>query len=175
MPRFIGPIVHARHSNFPKTKTQPTSLHLGTPVVRSATVMVTAHRFGSWSERAPSHHMIWGQLIKAQTRPSRPQTRASSILGPISALGRAKNRASSTPWEAFLAAGRPTRGLLSIVRLARHHVVLDPSPNPRGVTLSRPVYRKPMPRSLAPRPRRGDPGEQCRTLSTRLVGRYGDF
>ena len=40
--------------------------------------MVTAHRFGSWIERVQSHHMVWGQLIKAQTRPSRPQTR---ILG----------------------------------------------------------------------------------------------
>jgi hypothetical protein len=47
---------------FPKT--QPTSLHLGTPVVRSATFMVTAHRFGSWSERAHSHHMIWGSLSR---------------------------------------------------------------------------------------------------------------
>eukprot|EP00966_Prymnesium_polylepis_P087209 2018521-Prymnesium_polylepis.2 len=28
--------------------------------------------------------------------------------------------------------------LLSIGRLTRHHVVLGPSPNPRGVTLSRP-------------------------------------
>jgi hypothetical protein len=48
-----------------------------TPVVRSATVMVTAHRFGSWIERVQSHRMVWGQLIKAQTRPSRPQTHAS--------------------------------------------------------------------------------------------------
>jgi hypothetical protein len=52
------------------------------------------------------------------------------------------------------ASSRPVRGLLSIVRLTRHHAVLGPSPNPRGVTLSRPVYRKtdaPLTRSAAQR------------------------
>ena len=54
-------------------------------LVLSATVMVPAHRFGSWIERAPSHRIVWGKLTKAQTRPSRPCRHA--YLGPISALG----------------------------------------------------------------------------------------
>jgi hypothetical protein len=64
------------HSNFPKSLHRISPLS-ATPVVRSATVMVTAHRFGSWIEQVQSHRMVWGQLIKAQTRPSRPQTHAS--------------------------------------------------------------------------------------------------
>ena len=40
------------------------------------------------------------------------------------------------------ASGRPARGLLSIVRLTQYHVMLGPSPNPRGGTLSRHRRRK---------------------------------
>ena len=96
------------------------------------------------------------------------------ILGRLALSEGAKStiEPSSTPWEALLAAGRPVRGLLSVGKLTRHHVVLGPSPNPRGGTLSRPVYRKPMPRSLA-RPRREViRASTDRTLYTRLVGRY---
>ena len=71
-----------------------------------------------------------------------PEPAADTHLRPISALGGHQIEPSSTPWEAFLAAGRPAWGLLSVGRLTRHHVVLGTSLSPRGVTLSRPVYRK---------------------------------
>ena len=45
--------------------------------MRSALVTLSAHRFGSWTRRTPTHRMVSGQLSKAQTRPSRPQTRES--------------------------------------------------------------------------------------------------
>jgi len=64
------------------------------------------------------------------------------ILGRLVLSEGTKSSPSSTPWEAFLAAGRPSRGLLSIVRLTRHHTVLGPSPNPRGGTLGRHRTRK---------------------------------
>ena len=48
-----------------------------TAVMRSALVTLSAHRFGSWTRRAPIHRMVSGQLSKAQTRPSQPQTRES--------------------------------------------------------------------------------------------------
>ena len=120
-------------------------------VMRSALVTLSAHRFGSWTRRTPTHRMASGQLSKAQTRPSRPQTRESRA---DESSRRVPNRSSRAPWKALLASGRPARGLLSIGRLTRHHVVLGPSPNPRDVTLSRPVYRKtdaPLTRSAAQR------------------------
>ena len=49
----------------------------GGAVMRSALVTLSAHRFGSWTRRTPTHRMVSGQLSKAQTRPSRPQTRES--------------------------------------------------------------------------------------------------
>ena len=120
-------------------------------VMRSALVTLSAHRFGSWTRRTPTHRMVSGQLSKAQTRPSRPQTRESRA---DESSRRVPNRSSRAPWKALLASSRPARGLLSIMRLTRHHVVLGPSPNPRGVTLSRPVYRKtdaPLTRTAAQR------------------------
>ena len=143
MHAVFGPIIHARHSNFPKT--QPDIAPSRGAAGRACTEL-GAQR--SWrrligSARGSSEHsvIVWygGSLPRLKLARA---GRRHAHLGPISALGSAKNRASSTPWEAFLAAGRPVRGLLSVGRLTRHHVVLGPSLSPRGVTLSRPVYRK---------------------------------
>jgi hypothetical protein len=97
--------------------------------------MVTAHRFGSWSERAHSHHMIWGQLIKAQTLLKLDGRGVGVAMDRIEVRverGDPGEHGSDPPH----ASGRPVRGLLSIERLIRHHKVLEPSPNPRGGTLS---------------------------------------
>ena len=77
------------------------------------------------------------------------------ILGRLAlSEGAESSRRASAPWKALLASGRPVLGLLSVGKLAQHHVVLGPSPNPRGGTLSRPPSRKtdaPLTRSAAQR------------------------
>ena len=105
------------------------------------------------SDRGPGEppSTVWYRDSSPRLKLARASRRHAN-LGPMRALGEAPNRSSRAPWKALLASGRPARGLLSIGRLTRHHVVLGPSPNPRGVTLSRPVYRKtdaPLTRSAA--------------------------
>jgi hypothetical protein len=173
---FVGPIIHARHSNFPET--QPRSLHAPSRhagrrrVVRSATVMVTARRFGSWIERAPSHRMTWRQLSKAQTRPCRPQTRTSR------ADERSRRGAESVVEGAVEGSARIwTAGTGTFEHWGA-------GPAPCGArTVAQSTWRDAQPtrvsKNRCPAHSLGRAevirASTCQTLSTRQVGRQGDF
>ena len=152
-------ITHARHAKYPRTGFR--SHHSAWPATpRSCGVHWSRCRLIG-SDRGPGEppSTVWYRDSSPRLKLARASRRHAN-LGPMRALGEAPNRSSRALWKALLASGRAARGLLSIMRLTRHHVVLGPSPNPRGGTLSRPVYRKtdaPLTRSAGPR--RGDLGE----------------
>ena len=141
-------------------------------VMRSALVTLSAHRFGSWTRRTPTHRMVSGQLSKAQTRPSRPQTRESR------ADESSRRGAESVVEGAVEGSARIWSGGTGTFE----HYEADPaSCGARAVAQS--TWRDAQPTRLSknrcPAHSLGRAevirASTCRTLSTRQVGRHGDF
>ena len=138
-------------------------------VMRSALVTLSAHRFGSWTRRTPTHRMVSGQLSKAQTRPSRPQTRESR------ADESSRRGAESVVEGAVEGSARIWSGGTGTFE----HYEADPaSCGARAVAQS--TWRDAQPTRLSknrcPAHSLGRAevirASTCRTLSTRQVGRY---
>ena len=148
--KCVCPWLSADHSretsengiSIPSTRGMPMRHMAGDAAVKCGAHWSRCRLIGS--DRGPGEPppTVWYRDSSPRLKLARAGRRHAN-LGPMRALGeRVPNRSSRAPWKALLASGRPARGLLSIGRLTRHHVVLGPSPNPRDVTLSRPVYRQ---------------------------------
>ena len=168
-------ITHARHAKYPRTGFR--SHHSGhgagnAAVMRSAPVTLSAHRFGSWTRRSPTHRMVSVQLSKAQTRPSRPQTRESR------ADESSRRGAESVVEGAVEGSAR----IWSAGTGTFEHCEADPAPcGARAVAQSTWSDAQPtrLSKNRCPAHSLGRAevirASTCRTLSTRHVGRHGDF
>jgi hypothetical protein len=141
--------------------------------MRSALVTLSAHRFGSWTRRTPTHRMVSGQLSKAQTRPSRPQTRES----------RADESSRRACAESVVeGAVEGSARIWSAGTGTFEHWEADPAPcGARAVAQSTWSDAQPtrLSKNRCPAHSLGRAeviwASTCRTLSTRQVGRHGDF
>ena len=138
-------------------------------VMRSAPVTLSAHRFGSWTRRSPTHRMVSVQLSKAQTRPSRPQTRESR------ADESSRRGAESVVEGAVEGSAR----IWSAGTGTFEHCEADPAPcGARAVAQSTWSDAQPtrLSKNRCPAHSLGRAevirASTCRTLSTRQVGRY---